>query len=242
LKIYIKTFEGLEEVLKKEVLDLGLSNVESGKRIVSCEGSLEQVYLLNIGLHTGLRVILPIYEFEANSEDELYDTFKKFDWEQYLDVDGYFAINAVTNSEIFTHSKYASYKVKDALVDSFRDKYDKRPSVDLDNPDVRFNLHIRDNRVTLSLDSSGESLHKRGYRIATNEAPINEVLAAGILKVCDWEPSKGLYDPMCGSGTFLIEAACIATNRPPCLFRPEFGFMLWKNFDPEVFMKEKDWH
>ena len=239
MNILIKTLEGLEGVLKDEVVSLGLKNVESGKRIVSCEGQKEDIYRLNLGLYTGLRVLVPFYSFEANGEEELYDKLRKFDWEKYLSLEKTFAIDATTNSEVFTHSKYVAYKMKDAISDFFRDKYSKRPSVDTSYPDVRFNIHINANKVSLSIDSSGDILYKRGYRVETNEAPLNEVLAAGILKLSGWQGDTDLYDPMCGSGTFLIEAACIATNRPPCLLRKRFGFMTWQDFDQDLFERVK---
>lgn len=239
MKILIKTLQGLEEVLEQEVKDLGLKNVSSGKRIVSCEGDKEDVYRLNLGLYTGLRVIIPFHSFEAKDEDELYLSLMKYDWEKFLDLDKTFAIDSTTNSEVFTHSKYVAYKMKDAIADSFRDKYGKRPSVDTNYPDVRFNIHINHTTVTISADSSGEILYKRGYRVETNEAPMNEVLAAGILKLSGWTGDTDLHDPMCGSGTFLIEAACIATNRPPCLPRGNFGFMTWPDYDAELFKEVK---
>lgn len=239
MKFYVKTFEGLEEILKQEIIELGLSNVESGKRIVSCEGEKADLYRLNLGLFTGLRILVPFYTFEARDEDELYNTLKKYDWTSLLTLDSTFAIGSVTNSEVFTHSRYVTYKMKDAISDSFMEKFGKRPDVDTSFPDVKFNIHINDTSVTISLDSSGESLHKRGYRLETNEAPLNEVLASGILKLSGWNGEQGMYDPMCGSGTFLIEAACIATNRPPCLMRPHFGFMTWEDFDPDLFQQVK---
>lgn len=239
MKILIKTLEGLEGILEEEVKALGLQDVSSGRRIVSCEGNKEDVYRLNLGLYTGLRVLIPFYSFEAKNEDELYNALLKYDWEKFLDLDKTFAIDSTTNSEIFTHSKYVAYKMKDSISDFFRDKYGKRPSVDTKYPDVRFNIHINGSTVSISADSSGEILYKRGYRVETNEAPINEVLAAGILKLSGWKGDCDLHDPMCGSGTFLIEAACIATNRPPCLPRPNFGFMTWADFDKDLFLQVK---
>lgn len=239
MKFLIKTFEGLEEVLAQEVADLGLSNIQQGKRIVSCEGEKFDLYRLNLGLHTGVRVLVPTLEFKINKEDDFYDSLMKVQWTDYLDVDSTFAIDAVINTEIFNHSKFVAYRTKDAIADWFMAKFGKRPNVDTDFPDVRFNVHINNNTVSVNLDSSGESLHKRGYRIEINEAPMNEVLAAGILKIAGYDGKQSLYDPMCGSGTFLIEAACIASNRPPCLFRSHFGFMQWKDFDEDEFMDVK---
>jgi putative N6-adenine-specific DNA methylase len=239
MKFLIKTFEGLEEVLAEEVRGLGLENVEIGKRIVSCEGSELDLYRLNLGLHTAVRVLVPAFDFEINNESDFYYKLKQVDWEQYLDLDDTFAIDAVINTEIFSHSKFVAYRMKDAIVDWFSDKYNQRPSIDTEEPNLRFNVHIFKNKVSISFDSSGESLHKRGYRQEINEAPINEILAAGILKLVGYDGSQNLFDPMCGSGTFLIEAACIASKRPPCLFRANFGFMTWKSFDPEQFMAVK---
>jgi putative N6-adenine-specific DNA methylase len=239
LKFLIKTFEGLETVLAQEVANLGLTNIQQGKRLVSCEGIHEDIYRLNLGLHTAVRVLVPVLTFPIENEDDYYNSLMKIDWEQFIDLESTFAIDAVISTDIFTHSKYVAYRMKDAIADWFSAKYTKRPNVDTDFPDVRFNVHIHKNIVSISLDSSGESLHKRGYRQEINEAPMNEVLAAGILRLAGYDGTQDLYDPMCGSGTFLIEGACIAANRPPCLFRPYFGFQQWKDFDEELFMDVK---
>lgn len=239
MKILIKTFEGLEDVLEQELLDFNMPDVVKSRRLVTCTGDLADIYKLNLGLHTAVRILTPIYEFEIDSQDDFYNQIQEHDWEQYFEVDDTFAIDAVINTEIFSHSKYTAYRMKDAIVDKFRDQYGRRPSIDTQYPDARFNVHINREKVTVSLDSSGESLHKRGYRVDVNEAPLNEVLAAGIIKMIGWDGTENFFDPMCGSGTLLIEAACIATKRPPCLFRAFFGFMNWKNFDADLFMSLK---
>ncbi len=239
MKFLIKTFEGLETILAQEVADLGLKNIQQGKRIVSCEGEKKDLYRLNLGLHTGVRVLVPVLNFTIAKEDDFYDSLMKINWEDYLDLDSTFAIDAVINTEIFNHSKFVAYRMKDAIADWFTAKYGKRPDVDVELPDVRFNVHINKDTVTINLDSSGESLHKRGYRQEINEAPMNEVLAAGILKMAGFDGTQNIFDPMCGSGTFLIEAACIAAKRPPCLFRAHFGFMQWKDFNEEEFVALK---
>lgn len=231
-----KTFQGLEEVLAKELNDLGAGKVEIGRRMVSFEGDLEVLYRANLCCRTALRILKPIYKFIANDADSLYDMVKEYDWTKVLSLDKTFSIDAVVNSNEFTHSRFVTYRVKDAIVDCFKDKYgpDKRPGVRQD-ADVIINVHIAGDRVTLSLDSSGESLHKRGYRVAQTEAPINEVLAAGIILKSGWNGQCPLVDPMCGSGTFLVEAALIAANINPGIYRKNFAFEQWNDFDAELF-------
>ena len=218
-----KTFQGLEEILAKELRALGAENVQPGCRMVSFDGTLETLYRANMCCRTALRILRPFYKFFASSTDELYEMAKEFDWASLFGPDKTFAVDTVAYSEEFTHSRYATYRVKDAIVDWFRDHYgDKRPRVSTHDADILINLHIDGDRVTLSLDSSGESLHKRGYRAAQTEAPINEVLAAGIILRSGWRGECPLIDPMCGSGTFLIEAALIAANINPGVFRSKF--------------------
>ncbi|MDE7452614.1 MAG: RNA methyltransferase, partial [Paramuribaculum sp.] len=204
-----KTFHGLEEVLAEELRELGALNVEPGRRMVSFEGDKAMLYKANMCCRTALRILKPIYKFVAHDADELYEMVKEYDWTQVLSLDKTFSLDTVSNSDEFTHSRYVTYRVKDAIVDYFKDRYgaDKRPGVRLQDADVMINVHIAGERVTLSLDSSGESLHKRGYRVAQTEAPINEVLAAGIILKSGWRGDCPFVDPMCGSGTFLIEAA-----------------------------------
>jgi len=232
-----KTFQGLEDVLAEELRDLGACNVEPGRRMVSFEGDLAMLYKANLCCRTALRILKPIYKFAATDPDMLYDAVKEFDWSTVLSIDKTFCIDTVAYSDEFTHSQFVTYRVKDAIVDWFRDRFgnDKRPGVRLQDADVMINVHIAGDRVTLSLDSSGESLHKRGYRVAQTEAPINEVLAAGIILRSGWRGDCPLVDPMCGSGTFLVEAALIAANINPGIYRKGFAFENWKDFDAELF-------
>ena len=230
-----KTFQGLEDVLRDELLDLGAENVEMGLRMVTFEGDLEMMYRANISCRTALRILKPIVKFTADSPDELYDKVRDLDWEQFLDVESTFSIDSTVNSSEFTHSKFVTYRVKDGIADHFYDKYGQRPSIRLDGADLQLNVHIADNRVTISLDSSGEPLSKRGYRAEQKEAPINEVLAAGIIMKTGWRGDSDFVDPMCGSGTFLIEAALIAANINPGIYRESFAFEKWKDFDEELF-------
>ncbi len=231
-----KTFQGLEEILAEELRGIGAENVQPGCRMVSFDGTLETLYRANMCCRTALRILKPFYKFFASSTDELYEMAKEFDWASLFGPDKTFAVDTVANSEEFSHSRYATYRVKDAIVDWFRDHFgDKRPRVSTQDADILINLHIDGDRVTLSLDSSGESLHKRGYRVAQTEAPINEVLAAGIILRSGWRGETTLIDPMCGSGTFLIEAALIAANINPGVFRSRFAFENWKDFDADLF-------
>lgn len=232
-----KTFQGLEDVLAEELRGIGALNVEPGRRMVSFDGTLETLYRANMCCRTALRILKPIYKFYASDPDTLYDRVKEYDWSRHLDLDSSFAIDSVVNSEDFTHSRYVTYRVKDGIVDWFQDRegLGRRPKVRLQDADVIINVHISGNQVTLSLDSSGESLHKRGWRVAQTEAPINEVLAAGILLKSGWRGDQPLVDPMCGSGTFLVEAALIATGTMPGVFRQSFAFEKWPDFDAELF-------
>jgi len=230
-----KTFKGLEEILAQELIQLGANNVQIQRRAVSFEGDKMLLYKANLHLRTASRILMPIARFKAANPDEVYEHIKKINWDNYLDISSSFAVDSVVFSDKFTHSKFVSYRVKDAIVDKFKEKYDKRPSVSVSNPDVMFNIHIAQNDCTLSLDSSGESLHKRGYLTAQTQAPINEALAAGMLLLAAWNGQSNFIDPMCGSGTFLIEAALIALNIPPGIFRKSFGFEKWKDFDKDLF-------
>lgn len=230
-----KTFQGLEDVLRDELLALGAENVEIGLRMVNFEGDLEMLYKANLCCRTALRILKPISKFTASNSDELYDMVRDFDWDQYLSPEKTFAIDSTINGTEFTHSKFVTYRVKDGIVDYFNDKYGQRPSIRLSGADVCLNVHIAGNRVTISLDSSGESLNKRGYRVATTEAPINEVLAAGLILKTGWNGNSDFVDPMCGSGTFLIEAALIAANINPGIYRKHFAFENWSDFDKDLF-------
>lgn len=230
-----KTFQGLEEVLAEELTSIGASNVQIQRRAVSFTGDKALMYKANLHCRTALRILKPILTFDANDADEVYEQIKKFDWGQLMTVESTFAIDATVFSEEFTHSKYVVYRVKDAIADWFMERYHRRPSVSVTSPQLMFNIHIAGRHCTLSLDSSGESLHKRGYRVAQTEAPINEVLAAGMLLLAGWHGQSDFLDPMCGSGTLLIEAALIALNMPPGIFRPSFAFEKWSDFDKELF-------
>lgn len=230
-----KTFHGLEDVLAEELRGLGALNVEPGRRMVSFEGDKAMLYKANMCCRTALRILKPIYKFVAHDSDELYEMVKEYDWTKVLSLDKTFSLDTVSNSDEFTHSRYVTYRVKDAIVDYFKDRFDARPGVRLQDADVMINIHISGERVTLSLDSSGESLHKRGYRVAQTEAPINEVLAAGIILKSGWRGDCPFVDPMCGSGTFLIEAALIGAGIMPGIYRKKFAFESWPDFDAELF-------
>lgn len=230
-----KTFQGLEDVLRDELISLGAENVEMGRRMVSFEGDLEMMYKANLCCRTALRILKPIEKFTAYNPDELYDVVRETEWEKYMTPQTTFAIDSTVNSEDFPHSKFVTYRVKDGIVDHFRDMAGERPSIRVTDPDITFNVHIIDNRVTISIDSSGEPLSKRGYRDEQTEAPINEVLAAGIIMKTGWRGDCNFADPMCGSGTFLIEAALIAANINPGIYRKSFAFEKWADFDKELF-------
>ncbi|MFM8917843.1 MAG: class I SAM-dependent RNA methyltransferase, partial [Bacteroidota bacterium] len=232
IRFVAKTITGLEEVLAKELQSLGARNVEQLYRAVAFTGDKGFLYKANFCLHTALRILVPIKSFEVSNEDSLYNAIKSMPWEEYLDATDSLAIDTVLSTRLFNHSQFISQKAKDAIVDRFREKFQVRPNVDLKNPALRINLHINENICNVSFDSSGESLHKRGYREQTNLAPMNEVLAAGLVKLSGWQKHQPLIDPMCGSGTILIEAALIAANIPPGYFREHFGFMNWKKFMP----------
>ena len=235
-KIIAKTFQGLEEVLAKELINLGANNVEIGRRMVSFTGDQEMLYKANFCTRTAVKILKPIKEFKATDADEVYEVVKQMDWEQYMDVKNTFLVDSVIFSENFRHSKFVAYRVKDAIADYWRDKTDgERPNVGISNPDIRINVHIAEDEVTISLDSSGESLHQRGYKTATVQAPINEVLAAGLIMLTGWDGECDLIDPFCGSGTILIEAALIAQNVYPGVFRKEYAFEKWKDFDADLF-------
>lgn len=243
-RMIAKTLLSLEEVLAQELEALGAKDIEIGNRMVAFTGDKSLLYEANLRLRTALRILKPIYTFKASNPDELYEALSRFAWQEVMSSDQTFSIDTVVYSDSFTHSKYVGYRTKDAIVDYFRALEGKRPSVRLDNPDIYFNIHISHQEVTLSLDSSGESLHKRGYRAVQTEAPINEVLAAGILLMAGWRGETDLIDPMCGSGTFLIEAALIARGISPGIYRKGFAFERWRDYDPELFHRlyEDDSH
>lgn len=234
--IIATTLAGLEEVLAAELRELDMEYVKVGNRVVTCSGNLRQLYEANLWCRTAIRILKPIRQFKARDEKNLYEQVQQTDWSEFFDLDMTFAIDAVVSHSTFEHSLYVSQLTKDAIVDQFRAKTGARPSVDRIRPDVRLNLHMYDNLVTLSLDSSGDSLHRRGYRLQTNVAPLNEVLAAGIIALSGWDKKSPFIDPMCGSGTFLIEAALMAQNIAPGLFRRDpYGFEKWKDYNESLF-------
>ena len=249
-KMLAKTLYGLEELLAQELRRLGASRVEIGTRNVTFEGDTGFMYKANLCCRTAIKILKPISSFNVFTEDDIYKKVYDIPWEKYMDVDGSLAVDATVFSKQFTHSKYIALKTKDAIVDRFRDKEGRRPDVDLDHPTLRVNIHIDRNICTLSLDSSGQSLHKRGYKVASTMAPINEVLAAGMIMLSGWSGQCNFLDPMCGSGTLLTEAAMIACNIPPNLNREEFGFENWPDFDVDLYelienaalKKIKDFH
>ena len=232
-----KTMSGFEGILAKEIRNLGCAQVTEGTRSVTFEGDTGFMYKANLCLRTAISILKPIHSFTVRNENELYRNVYGMEWSNFLAVDTSFAIDSTVFSENFSHSLYVSQKAKDAIVDKFRDMEGARPDVDVKSPDVRINIHINQDRCTISLDSSGRSLHHRGYRTATNIAPINEVLAAGLLLLSGWDGQCDFLDPMCGSGTLLVEAAMIACNIPANINRKSFAFENWHDFDAELYAK-----
>ena len=233
-ELIAKTFQGLEEVLAQELIELGANDVQIGRRMVSFSGDQEMMYRANFCLRTAVRVLKPISHFRARNADDVYKAVKEIEWNEFLDLDTSFVVDTTVYSTEFRNSKFVAYKVKDAIVDYFMEREGKRPNISVSNPDLRLNIHIAEESCTLSLDSSGESLHLRGYRTATVDAPINEVLAAPLIKMSGWQFDCDLIDPFCGSGTILVEAALMARNIYPGVFRRKFGFENWKDFNPEL--------
>lgn len=234
-KMVAKTLYGFEELLAAELLKLGAKDIQPGTRNVSFVGDKGFMYKANLGLRTAMKILKPIHSFEVKNEQDLYDKVYAMNWSDYMDPSKTLAVSSTVHSELFNHSQYISLKTKDAIVDKFRDQTGERPNVDLTLPDLKINVHIDRTACTISLDSSGESLHKRGYKTATNIAPINEVLAAGILMLSGWDGQSDFMDPMCGSGTMLIEAAMIACNVPANLLVEEFAFERWPDWDMDLF-------
>lgn len=233
-ELIAKTFQGLEEVLAQELTELGANDIQIGRRMVSFSGNKEMLYRANFCLRTAIRVLKPIKHFKALDAEAVYEAVKSIEWANYLDLNTTFAVDSVVYSQEFRNSKFVAYKVKDAIVDYFREKEGKRPNISVTNPDIKLNMHIAEDQCTLSLDASGESLHLRGYRVASCDAPINEVLAAGLIKLSGWDMESDLIDPFCGSGTIAIEAALMARNIYPGIFRKSFGFEKWKDFDRDL--------
>jgi putative N6-adenine-specific DNA methylase len=234
-KMIAKTFFGFEEILAKELQLLGAQDVEMGTRMVSFAGDKGFMYKANLALRTALKILKPIYYFRAKNEEALYKGISGINWAQYMSSNNTFVIDSTVHSENFKHSQFVSQKCKDAIVDQFRNKTGQRPSVDKDFPDLRINIHIDRDQISVALDTSGSSLHQRGYRTATNIAPINEVLAAGMLLLSGWDGQGDFIDPMCGSGTILAEAGMIACNIPANINRKEFAFEKWNDWDSELF-------
>jgi putative N6-adenine-specific DNA methylase len=239
LRMIAKTFEGFEEVLAKELRDLGAEDIDLLKRAISFTGDKRLLYLANYNCRTALRILMPVSSFKASTESMLYDGVRAIPWEKWLDFRGKFAVDSVISFSEFTHSGFVSLKTKDAIVDRFRDKFGKRPDVSTNDPDIRVNVHLFKDDCTVSIDSSGASLHLRGYRKVQTEAPMNEVLAAGLLLLSEWDCKTPFVDPMCGSGTLLIEAALLAGKVPSGYYRPLFGFERWKDFDRKLWEQVK---
>lgn len=235
MKLVAKTLYGLEKVLEKELQSLGARDTVAVNRAVVFNGNLETLYSVNYGSRIAMSVLMPVSEFSITAADDLYRRASGIAWEKYMDESETFSVVPVVNSELFRHTGYAALVVKDAIADRFRKIKGTRPSVDNTDPVLLINLHISHNRVTISLDSSGLPLYKRGYRVEQGIAPLNEVLAAGMVMMSGWDHKVPLYDPMCGSGTISVEAALLAGNIPPGIFRKTFGFMKWKNFDENLF-------
>lgn len=238
-QINIKTLQNLEPVLEAELREFGAADIVPGRRIVSCTVDQKILYKLNLHLRTALRILVPVAEFPIREADDIYKQALRIDWTKYLNLEQTFAIDPNVNALFIKHSNYASLRLKDAIADSFNQKFGKRPDVHPENPDVLFNLHVDNHRVTISLDSSGESLNRRGYRERGAKAPLNEVLAAGMILLTGWRGETDFYDPMCGSGTLPIEASMIAQNLPAQFLRSKFGFMRWKDFDAQLWKEVK---
>jgi len=232
--IVIKTLHGLEPVLAEEVRALGGRDIETGSRAVTCRGDKLFMYRANRELRTAMRVLVPIHRYTAQDEHALYNGVRDIDWRDWLDLSDTFAVSSVVNSEYFNHSQYVALKTKDAIVDQFRDRTGRRPSVDVEHPGLYVHIHVRGDACTVLLDSSGQPLHMRGYRAIRTEAPLSEVLAAGLVLLSGWDKTGVLLDPMCGSGTILAEAALYALGIAPQVKRGRFAFMAWKNFDPAL--------
>lgn len=232
-----KTISGLEPVLADELTQMGVTDVMALNRAVSFTGDKATMYRVNYLSRNALRILKPLFHFEIGDQDALYEQIRAYPWEMVMEVGQTFAIDAVISYTVFTNSQFVAQRAKDAIADRFRQISGKRPSVDLDHPDLRINVHLFKDLCTVSVDSSGQSLHRRGYRKSAGPAPINEVLAAGLIRLSGWSPEAPLLDPMCGSGTIPIEAAMHARNIPAGYFRSDFGFMNWIDFDNALWEK-----
>ncbi len=243
-----KTFAGLEQVLAKELKGIGASDVEPQNRAVLFSGDTRIMYKANFGLRTALRILKPVLKAKIRVQEDLYKVVNEFEWEELIPLGKTIAVDTTLSSSVYTHSQYVSLRVKDAIADRFRKIYSRRPSVNTDNPDIPLNVHLANNELTVSIDTSGTSLHKRGYRVCEVAAPINEVLAAGMLMIAGWNGHGDFHDPMCGSGTLGVEAAMIARGLPPGLFRDKYAFENMVDFDPDLLSEiyddaeEKKWN
>jgi putative N6-adenine-specific DNA methylase len=234
------TLAGLEEVLAQELIEIGADEVQIGRRSVYFSGDQKMLYKANYCLRTALRILKPVDSYKIFSADDLYQRGKNFKWEDLFGIEQTFAVQSTVFSDLFNNSMFASLKLKDAIVDRFRYKFGERPSVNSKKPDILINLHISNDFCTISLDSSGESLHRRGYRLDQNEAPMSEVLAAGLLRLSEWDCKTELTDPMCGSGTIAIEAAMLANRIYPGSVRKDYAFRNWQNYNPETFRQMEE--
>ncbi len=234
-----KTLSGLEPALAAELKSMGATGVRELKRAVAFDGDLRMLYRCNYELRTALRVLVPIHSFPAYNEKNLYEGIREIDWSQYMSINDTLAVDAITQGEVFRHSQYVGLLTKDAIVDQFRDRFQRRPNVNIAAPVLRINIHIQGTHCDVSLDASGDSLHRRNYRRDTVEAPLNEVLAAGMILLSGWNGKSDFVDPMCGSGTLPIEAAMIATRTPPQIKRESFGFFRWPDFNRKLWQEVK---
>ncbi|MEZ7900509.1 MAG: putative N6-adenine-specific DNA methylase [Urechidicola sp.] len=239
-KYIAKTLKGLEQVVKQELIELGIPKCRVTNRAIEFHATKEQMYACNYNFRTAISILKPMFAFTAKDENELYDKVKELEWEKIFGLDKTFAISHSVNSTVFTHSQYISLKTKDAIVDRFRDKFNDRPNVDAKDPDIKLNLYIRGEKCQILLDTSGDALFKRGYRLETNSAPLNEVMAAGLLALSGWDKNSALIDPMCGSGTIAIEAGMMLCNIPAGHYRTTFGFFNWEDFDQDLWKKVRN--
>jgi putative N6-adenine-specific DNA methylase len=239
-KYIAKTLKGLEEPLKEELAEIGINKCRVTNRAIEFHATKEQLYQANYLFRTAINILKPLFQFTAKNEQELYDRVKEFEWENIFGLDKTFAISHSVSSDIFTHSQYISLKTKDAIVDRFREKFNSRPSIDPKQPDVKFNLFIRGEKCSILLDTSGDALFKRGYRVETNSAPLNEVMAAGLILLSGWDRNSTLIDPMCGSGTICIEAGMMLCNIPAGYYRTSFGFFNMADFDLNLWKKVRN--
>jgi putative N6-adenine-specific DNA methylase len=237
MRILAKTNYGLEELLEQEFIQLGFQDIQRHTRAISGKGNLELLYRLNYESRYALRVLVPLMEGDAGDQEQLYKLVQKVDWSQYITCDSLIAFDSSENQSSFNNTMFISMKAKDAVVDQMRTADGKRPTVSIENPDLLVNLHIFKNRCIISLDASGYSLHKRGYKAANVMAPLNEVLASAIIKLSGWDMQHSFVDGMTGSGTIAIEAALMARNYPAGYFSDGFAFQRWRNYDKNLWKR-----